>query len=46
MWFENFNWVLIKTELQEAFEDNLAKENECDMIFFILLVHNGIVVSS
>lgn len=43
MLFVNLNWVLIKTELQETFEDNLTKENEYNMIFFfILLVDNGI----
>lgn len=40
--FVNLNWVLIKTELQETFEDNLTKENKYNMIFFILLADNGI----
>lgn len=33
MLFINLNWVSIKTELQETFEENLAKENEY-IIFF------------
>lgn len=40
--FMNLNWVLIKTELQETFEDNLTKENKYNTIFFHFATDSGI----